>query len=181
MRRAYSLLRRAIEYLYFLVYGGVASARKRGVRVGVGCRIYIFQLGTEPFLISIGDNVTITSGVRILTHDGSTALVKDFRGKRYQNYKSVSIGSNVFVGVNAIILPGVSIGNNCVVAAGSVVTRDVSDGSVVGGNPARFLGTFCDFEKKVKSTFVSDSEIDHISDYELRVRMAIKVSKQRFE
>lgn len=103
---------RTIEYLYFIVFGGVASARKRGAKIGTGCRIYIFQLGTEPFLISIGDNVRITSGVRILTHDGSTALVNDAQGRRYQNYKPVAIGSNVFVGINSIILPGVSIANN---------------------------------------------------------------------
>lgn len=179
IRVAHSVFIRMIEYLYFIVFGGVASARKRGAKIGVGCHIYIFQLGTEPFLISIGDNVTITSGVRVLTHDGSTALVKDAQGRRYQNYKPVSIGSNVFVGINSIILPGVSIGDNCVVAAGSVVTRDVPDGSVVGGNPARALGTFDDFQTKVRSNFVSDSEIAHIEDYEARVDFAMKLAHQK--
>jgi len=59
---------------------------------------------------------------------------------RFNNYVApVSLGKNVWIGSGAMILPGVSIGDNAVVAAGSVVTKDVAAGTVVAGNPARFI------------------------------------------
>ena len=51
----------------------------------------------------------------------------------------VHIGKNVWIGANSVILPGVTIGNNAVIAAGSIVTKDISEGVIVGGNPARFI------------------------------------------
>ena len=53
--------------------------------------------------------------------------------------KPVVIGSNVWIGANVIILPGVTIGNNVVIGAGSVVTKDVGDDFIVGGNPAKII------------------------------------------
>jgi acetyltransferase-like isoleucine patch superfamily enzyme len=53
----------------------------------------------------------------------------------------VVIGDDVWIGANAVILPGVTIGRHCVVAAGAVVTKDVPDNTVVGGVPAKVLKT----------------------------------------
>ena len=53
--------------------------------------------------------------------------------------KPVVIGDDVWIGANAVILPGVTIGRHCVVAAGAVVTKDVPDNSVVAGVPAKIL------------------------------------------
>ncbi|MEZ3485540.1 MAG: hypothetical protein K1W22_02795 [Lachnospiraceae bacterium] len=53
--------------------------------------------------------------------------------------KPIHIGKNVWIGANATILAGVSIGENAVVAAGAVVTKDVPDGVVVGGIPAKII------------------------------------------
>lgn len=119
------------------------------MKVGKGCRIYISSWGTEPELVEIGDNVTITSEVVILTHDGSTCLVKNKAGERYYNFSKVKIGNNVFIGYRSIILPGVVIGNDVVVAAGSVVTKSVESGSIVGGNPAKVINSFESYSAKV--------------------------------
>lgn len=86
--------------------------------MGKNCRIYIKNWGSEPFLVTIGDHVTVTSGVKFITHDGSTCLVKDEYGKRYQRFTPIQVGSHVFIGVNSIIMPGVSIGSNVVISAG---------------------------------------------------------------
>lgn len=54
----------------------------------------------------------------------------------------IVIGNNVMIGADSIILPGVTIGNNVIVGAGSVVTKNIDDGVVVAGNPAKVIGSF---------------------------------------
>jgi acetyltransferase-like isoleucine patch superfamily enzyme len=161
------------DILVIVLMGGVAHARRKGVAVGKRCRIYIRNFGSEPFLISIGDDVTITSGVKIITHDGSNSLVRDANGRRYQHFAPVTIGNNVFIGVNSIILPGITIGSNVVVGAGSVVTRDIPDGSVFAGNPARAITSFEAFCTRVSSDCVNDAALDGIVDYRTRVQNAM--------
>jgi maltose O-acetyltransferase len=87
------------------------------------------------WLISIGDDTTLSAGVRILAHDGSTK-----RHVGYSVIKPVAIGRRVYIGAGAIVLPGVTIGDDAIVGAGSVVTRDVSPATIVAGNPARPIG-----------------------------------------
>lgn len=128
------LLRRLLRKLRGGAYS-VEELRAAGVHVGENCYIGSKHIDlAHGFLIHIGDNVTISSA-RILAHDAST---KRFLG--YSRVGRVSIGDYSFVGAGAIILPGVSIGERCVIGAGSVVTRDVPDGSVAVGNPARVIG-----------------------------------------
>jgi maltose O-acetyltransferase len=88
------------------------------------------------FLIEIGDETTISLEVFVLAHDASTRTHVG-----YSRVAPVKIGSRVFIGARAMILPGVTIGDDAVVAAASVVTRDVPPGTVVAGNPARALGS----------------------------------------
>ena len=174
MFRAVSrLLAEVADIFVFFCKGGVAHARRKGVGVGAGCRIYIRSFGSEPFLISMGDRVTIASGVRLLTHDGSTWLIRDAEGNRYQSYAPIKIGDDVFIGANAIVMPGVTVGSRVVIGAGSVVTRDVSDGVVVVGNPARVIRDFDSFEKYVRETCVNDRELATLQTYRERVGAAV--------
>ena len=99
--------------------------------------------GNWPWLISVGDNVTLASGVKLLAHDASTA-----KTGVHTKIGIVQIGSNVFIGANAIVLPNVRIGNNVVIGAGSVVTDDVPANSVYAGNPAKFICSFDDYRNK---------------------------------
>ena len=132
-----SAFRQLFDLAYFMAKGSVAYARKKGVKVGENCRIYIKSWGSEPFLVSIGDHVTVTSGVKFITHDGSTCLVKDEQGKRYQRFAPIQVGSHVFIGVNTIVMPGVSIGSNVVIGACSLVSKPLSESGVYVGIPAK--------------------------------------------
>lgn len=172
-----SKIKSLLELFHFYSKGSISYARMKGVKVGENCRLYTKSWGSEPFLITIGDKVTITSGVKILTHDGSTWLVHDSKGNRYQHYAPVTIGNNVFIGVNSIIMPGVTIGNRVVIGAGSTVTKDIPDNSVAVGSPARVVSSFDQIEEKIKNNYVNNSDISHIDDYKERVYEAIKLEK----
>lgn len=67
------------------------------------------------------------------------------------------IGDNVFIGMNASIMPGVSIGNNCIIGTNSVVTRDIPDNTVAAGNPAKVVCTLDDFYQKRKARVLEDA------------------------
>lgn len=136
----------------------VEAARALGVKVGQGCRIYTRNFGSEPWLIKIGNRVTITADVMFITHDGATWLVRDEKGRRFR-FAPIEIGDDVFVGVRSIIMPGVRIGNRCVVGAGSVVNKSVPSGFVVAGVPARIVGRFEDYEEAALRTLISEKDM----------------------
>lgn len=96
-----------------------------------------------PWLISIGDNVCISSNVRILAHDTSTEYVNG-----YTKIGIIDIGDNVYIGHGVTILCNVRIGSNSIIGAGSVVTKDVPKGTVYAGNPARFICTIEQYKQK---------------------------------
>lgn len=96
-----------------------------------------------PWLISVGDDVTLASNVRLLAHDASTA-----KAGVHTKIGIVRIGNNVFIGADSIVLCNTRIGDNVIIGAGSVVTHDIPSNSVYAGNPARFVCTFSDFQKR---------------------------------
>ena len=96
-----------------------------------------------PWLISVGDDVTLASNVRILAHDASTAKC----GVRTK-VGIVRIGSNVFIGADSIVLCNTRIGDNVIIGAGSVVTHDIPSNSVYAGNPAKYICSFEEYQKK---------------------------------
>ena len=93
------------------------------------------------FLISIGDNCSISNGVIILAHDASTYKFTD----GYTRLGKVDIKENCYIGSNAIILPGVTIGPNVLIAAGSLVNKSIAPNSCVAGVPARVYSKFDEF------------------------------------
>jgi acetyltransferase-like isoleucine patch superfamily enzyme len=159
-----NILRVIIDCYFILIKSGVEYARYKGVKVGHSCRIYTRHFGTEPFLIEIANKVTLTSGVKLLTHDGSTWLMNDKKGRRYL-FRKISIGNNVFIGVNSIVMPGVKIEDNVIVAAGSVVTKSVPSGKIIGGNPARVIGDYDQYKMNVLKNYISDQDRNKNLDY----------------
>lgn len=84
--------------------------------------------------IIFGSNIEIAAGVKIIS---SNHTEEDY--SKSKKAKPISIGNNVWIGTNAIILPEVTIGENVIIGAGSVVTRDIPSHSVAAGNPCRVL------------------------------------------
>lgn len=112
--------------------------RMEGATIGNHVRAFSPISSGEPYLISIGDDVTISTGVRFCTHDNSAIKcipgATDFVGP-------IKIGRNVFIGMNTILLGGIELGDNCIVGAGSIVTKSFREpGSIIAGNPAKIIG-----------------------------------------
>lgn len=136
------MLRKLYRVFYRKIVGNL-DPLKYARKIGVNMNGKVFLTGgvlwgTEPWIITLGDNVHISDGVRFLTHDGGARLFRN-RVPDLEITKPIVIGNNVFVGNCVIFLPGVSIGNQVVIGAGAVVTHDVPDGVVVAGVPAKVI------------------------------------------
>lgn len=99
--------------------------------IGVNCKV------RGP--LTIGENVMMGPNVNILTHSHNFDRTDIPMCKQGGNFKSVTIGNDVWIGMNTLILPGVHIGNGVIIGAGAVVTKDIPDYVVVGGVPAKII------------------------------------------
>lgn len=131
-----------------------AYFRKQGCKIGERTHIFSNIITSESYLIEIGNGTTIATDVKLLTHDASPGVVfgrdtaSDICGK-------IRIGDNCFVGSSTIILCGVTIPNNTIVAAGSVVVKSVGqEGLIIGGNPAKVIGSIDKYKDKNKEYFL---------------------------
>lgn len=118
------------------------------LEIGSGCYVGMNSMlnGFAAKLI-IGCNVSIAQNVNIMVDSGPNA------SEPMQNVfpiirKSVRIGNHVWIGTGSIIMPGVSLGDFCIVAANSYVNESFEPYSIIGGNPAKFIRSFTDEEKK---------------------------------
>jgi len=126
----------------------VRLARNLGVKVGERCRLYDCDFGSEPYLIELGDHVTIVSGVKFITHDGGVWVFRE-EFPNIDVFSPIVVGSNVFIGSNAVIMPGACIGDNCVIGAGAVVVGTIPANSVAIGVPAKAIKTLDEYRLKV--------------------------------
>ena len=109
--------------------------------------------------VKIGDNAQIAPNVSIYT--AGHPIHPDSRNSGYEYGIDVTIGDNVWIGGNAVIMPGVTIGNNVVIGAGSVVTKDLPDNVIAAGNPCRIIREITEADRDF---YYKDRKFD-IEDY----------------
>lgn len=102
--------------------------------LGTGAQFYAWNAS-----ITVGDNVLIAAGAQLITRKHGFADINVPMAQQGYNNTPIVIEDDVWIGFQAIILPGVTIGRGSIVGAGAVVTKDVAPYSVVGGVPARLI------------------------------------------
>ena len=123
-------------------------------------------------LIEIGNNVTMAPRVHILCHDAST--------KQFLNYTKigrVTIGDNVFIGAETVVLPGVTIGSTVIIGANSTVTHDIPSNSVVAGSPAQVICTLDKYLEKERSRM--ENAPCYGEEYTLRKDVSMELRMQQ--
>lgn len=144
-------------------YNSIKYARLIGVKVGDNCRLIgNIKYGTEPYLIEIGNHVSITAG-SFICHEGAHWVLKGI-DKKYSNtfgYGKIIINDNVYIGQGCTILRGVTIGENTIVGACGLVTKSLEPNSVYAGVPAKKICSLDEWKEK----FLADMPEYNIENY----------------
>jgi acetyltransferase-like isoleucine patch superfamily enzyme len=118
-----------------------AGGELGGIRIGTLSHVDQFCVLYGQGGLEIGRYCAIASGVKIYSQSNQYKAERDKRIiEQPVVYQKVVIGDDVWIGANAVILPGVNVGDGAVVAAGAVVKDDVQADSIVGGCPAKIIG-----------------------------------------
>jgi len=134
----------------------IEEAKKQGMQVGKNVGFTDTpNFGSEPYLITIGDDTTFSFDVAFVNHDGGTRVIRKLPNQNKETviYGRITIGKNCFIGCRVTILPNVTIGDNVIIGAGSVVTRDIPSNTVACGVPCKVIGTIDEYIEKHKDEF----------------------------
>ena len=130
--RRFSLGQKSVIESYSCINNAVGD-----VVIGDHTRIGLHNTIIGP--VTIGSHVNLAQGITV------TALNHNFEAPERRideqgvSTQQVTIGDDIWIGANAVVLPGVTVGNHCVIAAGAVVTKDVPPHSLVAGVPAKII------------------------------------------
>lgn len=127
-----------------------------GIKINGKLRFIAKSVKFDDFdKIELGDRLVVSSNVIFLTHDYSftTALIsiKEKPETDIGILGKISVGNNVFIGMNSLLLPGTKIGNNVIIGAGSVVRGTIPNNCVVSGNPAKVVKDITQHAHSIKS------------------------------
>jgi len=152
-----------IAYRFFGNRYRIKLLQKKGVTIGNYCSIEgNCSFGSEPYLITIGDNVKITNGVSFVTHDGGVYVLRKYKNIPDADiFGTIKIGNNVFIGNKAVVMPGVRIGDNCIIGYGAIITKNIPEGSVAVGVPAKVIKTIDEYYDGVSERIVNTKSFSY--------------------
>ncbi|MND27939.1 Galactoside O-acetyltransferase [compost metagenome] len=145
-----------ISSLYRRIQKIFLSANKlaelKGVKLGDNCKLNkMVDFGSEPYLITLGDNFYCSTGIKFITHDGSVNVLRNLYPelRNADLFGCINIGKNVFLGCDVIVLPNSHIGDDVIVGAGSIVRGELDGGYVYAGVPVKKIMTIEAYKEKV--------------------------------
>lgn len=150
-----------IKILFRCVRGPFKCAMQEGLNCGKNVTVMGgANFGSEPYLITLKDNVRISNDVMFITHDGGNYAFR-YRDEYcdVNHFGKIVIDEHTFIGARSTIMPGVYIGKNCVIGVGAVVTKSIPDNSVVVGVPAKIISDTESYAKKMKDKMPEDWDI----------------------
>jgi acetyltransferase-like isoleucine patch superfamily enzyme len=171
MRKIGSFEKKYILFRLFFMSGDKRAAylKKKNIfaEFGENVRYASNTLPAEPYLVKIHNNVRIASNAHLITHDiidGMLEKMPEYGNNAGLQFHmgTIEIFDNCMIGSHAIVLPDIKIGPNAIVAAGAVVTKDVPEGVIVGGNPAKVIGSFYAYADKRMLSVKKASNLDSI-------------------
>ncbi len=125
------------------------KARCAFFSMGENCSIQTNVHIADPSYVRMGNNVRL-SGCTLFGHDGSINMINRAYGLKLDRVGKIELLDNVYVGHQAIILPGVTVGPNAIVASGAVVSKDVPENVVYGGIPAKRICSLDEHVERLK-------------------------------
>lgn len=135
--------------------------RKKGITIGNNC-VFRSPISTtidktRPTLISIGNNVDMNRNFTIMSHDYTNSVFIRKHNDFINSSGKVTIGNNIYFGLNCTVLKGVTIGDNCIIGAHSLVTKDIPANSVAAGVPAKVICSIDDYYSKRKKEAIEEA------------------------
>ena len=154
-----------IKFIIIAIYHRIISKNKlakiQGVKFGKNCKFMTRSWGAEPYLITMGNDVSTSSGVKFITHDGSARVIRKIykEDKDIDLIEKITIGNNVFIGMDTLLLPGSIVGDNVIIGAMSLVRGQLKSDSVYAGVPIKYICSIEEYKTKNQNRFIQTKNI----------------------
>ena len=135
--------------------------RSQGVDIGEDVEIFgasLHTFGSEPYLVSIGNQVTVSHNVDFITHDGGLRVARAKYPDAYL-YGRIRVSDNCFIGAHCILLPGAKVGAGSVIATGSIVTGEIPADVVAIGAPAKPVKSVEEYVNGKKHLWIDTADL----------------------
>jgi acetyltransferase-like isoleucine patch superfamily enzyme len=146
--------------------------RRQGAEIGEDVEIFganLFTFGSEPYLVSVGDQVTISHDVSFITHDGGMRIARASYSGAYL-YGRIRVADRCFLGARCLLLPGANVGKGSVIGSGSIVTGDIPPGVVAVGVPAKPAKSVVEYIEAKRHLWIDTTGLSPDAKRELLLR-----------